>query len=386
MDILNSHRIFLILFCLNLIIYSEIFAEKKWTGEIKNQNGIVHIVNPEAPVYDLPNITLKKIWETGGEDPGFIFNNITAIDVDENGRVYVADVLEKNIKVFSSAGKILFTFGREGQGPGEFQIPECLTILPNQQILVIDVGGLAQRLKFFDYEGNYLNEYMAEFKESGHLKDNARSYSLSLGTICYSKFFQDNKLLLIKDCIQEMKYHAQSLWIFDLEKREGKKIIETKKIDVQFTNQTNQNELDFQDIQWCHDNAGNIYLIKDLYDYTIEVYDRQVNLKKIIKRAFKLPLKTKKELEKDREQVRKYIKQQKGHGKTVKWEELKYRSIIFNLYFITRSMFYDDQNRLWILTNESFSPPESEGLLSWFSNKNSGSPAKKRSSLYIRCF
>jgi len=370
----NNYRIFYLIFIFDLISYKTTFSQEDWHGEIINQNGILHIVNAEEPIYKLPNIFIEKVWETGGEDPGFIFNNITAIDIDKKGRVYVADVLEKNIKVFSPSGEYLFTFGRQGQGPGEYQIPKCLTLLPNQQILVIDVGGgLFARFKFFDCEGNYINEFMVELKNSINLKDdeNSRAYLLSLGMISFSKLFSENRLLLIKDSIEEMKYQVHSLWIFVLDKRQGIKIIENKKIDPQFTNQLNQSDRDFLDTQWCHDNKGNIYFIKDIFDYTIDVYDKQGNLKKVIKRVFNFPLKTKDEYEKDRERMNKYVEQQKGYGITVKWEELKYRSIIFNPFHITRSMFCDDQNRLWILTNESFSPHESKGLFSWFSDKKS---------------
>jgi hypothetical protein len=45
-----------------------------------------------------------------------------SIAVDEAGRVYVVDGKPAMVKVFSPDGKLVRTFGREGEGPGEFRV------------------------------------------------------------------------------------------------------------------------------------------------------------------------------------------------------------------------------------------------------------------------
>ena len=45
-----------------------------------------------------------------------------SIAVEEGGRVYVVDTKPALIKVFSREGKLVRTFGREGEGPGEFRV------------------------------------------------------------------------------------------------------------------------------------------------------------------------------------------------------------------------------------------------------------------------
>ncbi len=66
---------------------------------------------------------LKKIEEIGpiiSKEEDLYFWSISDICCDEEGDLYVADSGWNKIFKFDSEGKFLFSFGREGQGPGEF--------------------------------------------------------------------------------------------------------------------------------------------------------------------------------------------------------------------------------------------------------------------------
>ena len=50
-----------------------------------------------------------------------LIGRLGQIDVDDDGRVYVADAMQHRVHVFDSEGWHLTHFGREGGGPGEFR-------------------------------------------------------------------------------------------------------------------------------------------------------------------------------------------------------------------------------------------------------------------------
>jgi DNA-binding beta-propeller fold protein YncE len=68
--------------------------------------------------------------------------------------VYVADNDNHNIKVYNHSGVFQFSFGKFGQGTGEFRYPATLAANEFNQIFVVDV--LNTRVQKFDPFGNYL--------------------------------------------------------------------------------------------------------------------------------------------------------------------------------------------------------------------------------------
>jgi hypothetical protein len=76
---------------------------------------------------------------------------------DGQGRIYVSDFKENNIKVFDKAGVYLKTIGRKGQGPGEFQY--LFEVEFSHGRLYASENS---RITVFDAEGAYLRTMVAE--------------------------------------------------------------------------------------------------------------------------------------------------------------------------------------------------------------------------------
>jgi 6-bladed beta-propeller len=74
---------------------------------------------------------------------------------DEDGRIYIADMTRNEAMIFDQAGMYIKSFGRSGQGPGEFLQPWHL-LTWNGRILVSDTGN--RRIQFFDRDGRYLDK------------------------------------------------------------------------------------------------------------------------------------------------------------------------------------------------------------------------------------
>lgn len=69
-----------------------------------------------------------------------------AVDTDRNACVF--DTQAKHVRVFDATGTYLSTFGREGEGPGEFAGAETVAVLPDGRLRVRDPGNM--RVQVFD--------------------------------------------------------------------------------------------------------------------------------------------------------------------------------------------------------------------------------------------
>jgi len=87
----------------------------------------------------------------------YMFANPSYVDADSKGNIYVADAMDKVIKVFNPEGKYLKSIGGSGQGPGEFQRLYSIIIDKNDFIHVYDVG--LRRLTIFNQNGKFEKSY-----------------------------------------------------------------------------------------------------------------------------------------------------------------------------------------------------------------------------------
>jgi hypothetical protein len=85
---------------------------------------------------------------TGMGDTAYTFSSLSALDVDEVGRIIAVDRLAQAIRLFDSAGRLLRTVGRKGQGPGEFINASAVRVLDDGRVLVYDPGN--NRITFLD--------------------------------------------------------------------------------------------------------------------------------------------------------------------------------------------------------------------------------------------
>jgi len=78
-----------------------------------------------------PKVSLeivRRIGELETEDENIAFHIPADIAIDDQGNIYVLDAGNHRIQKFDADGKYLATFGRRGQGPGEFYMPSSLDL------------------------------------------------------------------------------------------------------------------------------------------------------------------------------------------------------------------------------------------------------------------
>lgn len=82
----------------------------------------------------------------------------TDIAFDSRGDMYISDGYgNARVHKYTAAGERLKSWGRPGQGPGEFDLPHCVRVDRHDRVLVADRAN--NRIQFFDTEGKYLMEW-----------------------------------------------------------------------------------------------------------------------------------------------------------------------------------------------------------------------------------
>ena len=82
----------------------------------------------------------------------FEFGRVSGVDFDSNGRIFVADELNNEIRAFSPSGHFLWKTGRAGDGPGELRRPCCVVFDTYGRLWVLSLGARANRLDVFDVQ------------------------------------------------------------------------------------------------------------------------------------------------------------------------------------------------------------------------------------------
>jgi tripartite motif-containing protein 71 len=79
------------------------------------------------------------------------------ISVSPEGDVYLVDGVNNRVIVFNRRGKIKFSFGKIGTGPGEFKYPMGIDISDEGKVFIADTGN--HRIQIFDSKGNFLSMF-----------------------------------------------------------------------------------------------------------------------------------------------------------------------------------------------------------------------------------
>lgn len=150
-------------------LFGTAFQQKpEWKGKVEEEKGVRIIKNPGESLYGPVKLDMEDDLSIGKEeDENYLFYRIRHVNVDAQGNVYVVDMGNFRIQKFDSTGRYLQTIGRQGQGPGEFELPLKLwfddatgSMLVKSHVTSIDIldpqGIFVKRLKLknviYDFE------------------------------------------------------------------------------------------------------------------------------------------------------------------------------------------------------------------------------------------
>lgn len=120
-------------------------------------DGVVRVHNEGTPpAWELRLET--EIGEVGGTDAASPaeFGRVASVALASDGRILVADAQADEIRVFAPDGGFLETWGRSGEGPGEFGSLYSLGWI-GDTLAVLDPG--VGRIGLFDPEGRWLGQH-----------------------------------------------------------------------------------------------------------------------------------------------------------------------------------------------------------------------------------
>ena len=79
----------------------------------------------------------------------YLFGSVRAIAVDDDHSLYVLDGQASHVRVYDSAGAYVATLGREGEGPGEFEVPIGIAVSEGRVLVRDPANG---RVQLFDLD------------------------------------------------------------------------------------------------------------------------------------------------------------------------------------------------------------------------------------------
>lgn len=86
------------------------------------------------------------------------FNHPTKLAVAPSGDLYVADgYANARVHRFSAGGELLQSWGEPGTGRGEFHVPHCVVVTPDERLLVADREN--DRVQVFSLDGRFLDAW-----------------------------------------------------------------------------------------------------------------------------------------------------------------------------------------------------------------------------------
>lgn len=118
--------------------------------------GTVHVTNtgtpPPARLVPVVSIGPETLTDTGSPDE---FGGVNSVALGPDGEVYVADARNFEVRVFGLDGAHRRTFGRRGEGPGEFETLSSLA-WAGDRLLTYDI--MLGRVGAWSAEGEWLGQ------------------------------------------------------------------------------------------------------------------------------------------------------------------------------------------------------------------------------------
>ena len=135
------------------------------TISVDTVGNIIHTNNTGTPpdwrLVPVVSIGPKSVAETGAPEE---FGRVNSVAVGPDGMLFVADGINREVRVFGLDGVHRRTFGRNGEGPGEFRSLYSLAWV-SDRLLTLDPN--LGRIGEFSAEGEWLGQERIEGSVSG---------------------------------------------------------------------------------------------------------------------------------------------------------------------------------------------------------------------------
>jgi len=242
-----------------LLVTSASFSQK-----IESKDGIRLVHNEKEGTWGKePKVSLeyiKNIGDLESDDENVLFYMPTDIALDEEGNAYVLDSGNHRIQKFDPQGNYLASFGRRGQGPGEFQYPQSLDIDTQGLMYVSDSGN--QKIQILKPDGALEKEIKKTDEAPGIVRVRTDRMIMGQGASVYS--FGMNRM-------EEDPELPKLIKILDMDAEVQKEFGEQKDYKDMLINRVGNR------YHFAVDKESNVYVSFD-YQNRIEKYSPEGNL------------------------------------------------------------------------------------------------------------
>jgi hypothetical protein len=130
-------------------------SERRWASVLLVAAGLA--IGQAAPAQERQRWRVERVGRIGSQtDPAQALTQIRGIVIGPAGELYVAQPMDRMIRVFSADGRLLRTIGRSGAGPGEFDLMTGFGVL-GDTLFVSDTR--YNRVTFLTMAGEYLDSF-----------------------------------------------------------------------------------------------------------------------------------------------------------------------------------------------------------------------------------
>lgn len=140
---------------------SSISALVRWTGLVGMLFGVLFGCTSEEPDAETPSFSFEETLRIGSDDPKApdhqLYSQVAAVTVDSNGTIYAVDARNGGVRVYNEDGTFQRTIGERGQGPGAFRGVSAMHVDAQGRLLVADPG--QGRITAFSRSGELLDTY-----------------------------------------------------------------------------------------------------------------------------------------------------------------------------------------------------------------------------------
>lgn len=142
---------------LNFCSSEQNYSEKKQNYTEEIINGVSHIHNLDPLWGTEQRVSLefvRKYGDLNTDDERYLLIRPADVAVDDEGSVLILDAGNHKVKKYDSGGNYLSSFGKKGNGPGEFIGPTQMDICTNGDIIINDRA--LRMVNIFDRNGHFI--------------------------------------------------------------------------------------------------------------------------------------------------------------------------------------------------------------------------------------
>jgi hypothetical protein len=267
-------------------------------AQIREIDGITHVINPAEPLRPNLVVTLEEQFRIGqaeAEDE-FMLPGVQGLASDAAGRIYVLGPGEDRVRVYNADGTWSHWIGRHGQGPGELHLAAGLSLGGDGNLWVSNVGRM--RMSLYTPAGEHVRDI--PFPGAPPLLTQTTPSGF-MGLHVNQRLSDDQKMISMTFALRKFSDSGDSLGtLFSTD-------LEMELMDLRLGGLADKMPF------YTQDDEGRVWQTRARTDaYEINVYGPDGTLERVVEKNFQPIPKTAEEIQYEKELVNNLLAQQTG--------------------------------------------------------------------------